>query len=88
MRAGSPLEWNADDADFRGSDILFVSAEIRVVRGIRVPFLQATQSLDFLNKDECPLMLSGGMNAKVFASQYLFALPDEETPRQEILATQ
>ena len=30
----------------------------------------------------------GGIKAKVFASQYLTALPDPETLRQEIVATQ
>jgi hypothetical protein len=30
----------------------------------------------------------GGIQAKVFASQYLTALPDVETLRQEVLATQ
>ncbi len=31
---------------------------------------------------------TGGIRAKVFASKYLTNLPDEETLRQEILATQ
>ena len=30
----------------------------------------------------------GGINAKVFASRYLTELPDEETLRREVLATQ
>ena len=31
---------------------------------------------------------TGGINTQVFASKYLISLPDEETLRQEILATQ